>query len=61
MRYDLAGLDHQKQHEFLESLKDGPWIDNNYYRVFYDKLTNEFLLLRVDYVVKNKTVIREEI
>lgn len=52
MRFDLSGLNHQKQREFLESVKN-IFIEDNYYKVFFDFGTNEFLLIRPDYVVKN--------
>ena len=52
MRFDLSSLDHAKQREFTKSVNSNQ-IDDNYYRVLYDHITNEFLLLKVDYVVRN--------
>jgi len=54
MRFDMSQLTHERQSQFLESVKDYPYIEDNYYRVNYDVLTNEFLLIRVGYVIKNK-------
>lgn len=53
MRFDLSSLDHAKQRAFNESVHSNSQIDDNYYRVLYDCVTNEFLLLKVDYVVRN--------
>lgn len=54
MRFDLTNLDHQKQREFLESVKGCSWIENNYYRVLFDNYTQEFLLVKIDYKIKLK-------
>jgi len=53
MRYDTTNLSHQKQREFMESVQ-GEQIEDNYYRVFYDIITDDFLLVKIDYVLKNK-------
>ncbi len=54
MRFDMTNLDHSQQRQFLESVKNCHWIEDNYYQVVFDCMTNEFLLTKVNYVIKNK-------
>lgn len=55
MRYDLSGLTHELQRKFTESVKKHESrFEDNYYKVSYDHLTNEFLLIKIGYVVPNK-------
>lgn len=55
MRYDLSAMPHDLQRKFMESVKDHHnRFEDNYYKVTYDQLTKEFLLVRIDYVVPNK-------
>jgi hypothetical protein len=61
MRFDTSELDHIQQLQFLEAVKDYPYIEDNYYRVSYDHLTNEFLLIKVGYVVRNKKQEKKQI
>ncbi len=53
MRYDMTALSHVRQLQFLDSVKDIYWIEDNYYQVTFDCMTNEFLLIKIGYVVKN--------
>jgi hypothetical protein len=55
MRFDLTNLNHQDQRQFLESIRDC-YIEDSYYRVFYDSHVREFLLIKVDAIIKNKVV-----
>lgn len=52
MRFDLSNLNHSQQLQFTEAVKKCTWIENNYYRVLWDFATKEFLVIKVDYVVK---------
>jgi hypothetical protein len=59
MRYDLSQLTFELQLQFIESVKEVPYIEDNYYRVSYDTLTNEFLLIKIGYVVRNKNSVKK--
>lgn len=49
----MTALSHVRQLQFLDSVKDINWIEDNYYQVTFDCMTNEFLLIKIGYVVKN--------
>lgn len=55
MRFDFTDLNHELQRKFFESVKDHLGrFEDNYYKVFYDPFTDEFLLIKIGYVVPNK-------
>jgi len=55
MQFDTTGLNHLEQLHFFEQLKDPgkSWQleDGAYYRVFYDKLRQNYLLVKIDVVI----------
>ncbi len=53
MRFDTTDLTHLEQIQFVETIK-GCYIEDNYYRVFYDRRNKEFVLIKIDCVIKNK-------
>jgi hypothetical protein len=53
MHFDLTSLTQEAQRQFLESVRD-VYVEDGKYRVFYDGWKKEFVLLKADYVIKNK-------
>ncbi len=55
MQFDTAGLEHTEQLHFYEQLKDPSktWQleEGAYYKVFYDKLNQNYLLVKIDVVI----------
>lgn len=50
MRFDLTELTHEQQSRFIEQIKKAH-IQEGYYRVLYNGMTNEFVFIRADYVI----------
>lgn len=53
MKYDLSELTHMEQLKFMESIKH-QWHDDAYYKVFYNRVSKEFLLSKIDFVIKER-------
>lgn len=52
MYFDTSDLDFITQMHFLEYLEEHKkWLEDAYYKVFYDKLADKFLLVKIDYVI----------
>lgn len=52
MYYDTSSLEHIIQLLFYERIRHEN-IPDGYYKIFYNALSNEFLLVRVDFVIGN--------
>lgn len=52
MQFDCSVLTHKQQRNFMESIKDKGFEDS-LYKVFFNPLTNEFHLVKIDYIVRN--------
>jgi len=55
MHFDITNLNQEAQRHFLESIKDQYFEDHNY-RVFYDSWKKDFVLIKADYIIKNKVI-----
>lgn len=51
MYFDLTDLDQMQEIRFVEKVKN-VYVEDGYYKVFYNPRTDEFLLVRVNTVIK---------
>lgn len=53
MKFELSDLSHTEQMRFLELVRHRNDLDDGFYKVFYDRRAKEFLLSRIDAVIKD--------
>lgn len=53
MFYDTSELSHENQLHFLKQ-KNEVHLEDGYYKVLYNGLREEFLFMRIDYVLRNE-------